>query len=74
VAKNVKLPNPAPNRTPPIVPMKRDPSSRCTDCNADAWFGYVAQHHPEFIKPNERLCYRCFMLRRWKVPPRKATG
>jgi hypothetical protein len=36
-------------------------------------FGYTTDDNPariDILKPGERLCHRCFSLRRWKTPSR----
>lgn len=44
--------------------MKRDPELRCTGCGADAVAGYVAENSPLLVQASERLCLRCYDIRR----------
>lgn len=46
--------------------MKLDHELRCTACRADASVGYVAEHSP-LVRPEERLCLRCYGVRRQAV-------
>ena len=48
------------------LPMKLDHELRCTACRGDATAGYIAEHSP-LVRPEERLCLRCYGVRRQAV-------